>query len=261
MAIFRMYDGFRALLIEEHVFYTEQAKRLLLSQFNNIEKMAQSAVDELLANRYFDPETNDPIGIDEAAYDQTIEFGLLLSNLRERTLLSVIAGMAQEMEKKLRAWMERDLLWHLNGQHRTVKWMWEARWDELLTLFNQLGWDVKSASFYNDLEAMMLVVNVWKHGAGTSFDRLKDKFPSLLSDIGFSEPHFHHDYLAVDDDALETFSRAIAEFWKSVPATLGEIGTSVPEIKKLKKAYLDDLNALDRISAARRRAQTTPTAG
>lgn len=260
MVMFQMYDGYRALLIEEHLFYTEQAKKLLLSQFNNIDEMAQSAVDEFVSKRYFDPETDDSSSLSEAAYDQAIEFGLLLSNLRERTLLSVIAGMAQEMEKKLRAWMARELLWHLNGQRRTVEWAWRAKWEDLVILFHGLGWEIQRAPFYNDLEAMMLVVNVCKHGSGSSFDRLKAEFPMLLREVGAGEFQFHHDYLAVDDTTLETFSLAVVEFWKAMPATLGEMGTPVPGIKKLQTAYREDHEALDRISAARRETIITPKA-
>ena len=98
----------------------------------------------------------------------------------------------------------------------------------------------------------MLVVNVSKHGAGPSFDRLKDKFPSLLGDVGFGEFRYHHDHLAVDDEDVERFSAAIIQFWESVPERLGTIGASVSVPKAFQQAWQADLEARSASVALRR---------
>ena len=78
--LFHMMNSFRDSLIEEHLFYIEQARKRLLSSFSDM------VGDEWLARagRFFDPERHDPAWFEEEAREEAIKFYGLLSDMRER---------------------------------------------------------------------------------------------------------------------------------------------------------------------------------
>lgn len=113
--LFQMWGPFRQSLIDGHLFYVEQARKRLLTQFENIEAEADKASEDWLENNShrFDPDRDDPGSFYEAAGEAGIEFYRLLSDMRDQTQLSVVAGMFHEWDKQLRDWLVREIgHWH-----------------------------------------------------------------------------------------------------------------------------------------------------
>lgn len=247
---FQMWEFCRKNLMAEHCFYVEQARKRLLSQFENIETEADKAAEEHLEKMsiYFNPDKHDPSDFYEAAHDEGIAFYQLLSDMHENTRLSVIAGMFHQWDKKLRDWIVREMHhWH-HGENVT-KSIWKVDVTAIMDFLVAIGFDVKALPCYERLNAMRLVVNVFKHGNGSSFDELKVSFPELISDPlgrdgehGFPFDFVDHTYMKVSDAHLDQFSEAILGFWKSVPNEIYLLeDLDVP--KWFEKACLKDITA------------------
>jgi hypothetical protein len=235
--LFQMWEPYRRSLIAGHLFYVEQAKKRLLSQFEDIEAEAEkTAEDWLKRNEHrFDPDRHDSSDFYEAANEVGIEFYGLLSDMREQTRLSVVAGMFHEWDKKVRDWLVREIQhWHHGND--VVRVVWEADFKQLADLFESIGWPVRSTDYFRSLDACRLVVNVYKHGEGTSLDDLKKRFPEYLDDPFhdqggvFSDLRYRdHTHLKVSVEQFQAFSDAIVAFWKAVPGRISK--SNVKEVR------------------------------
>lgn len=236
--LFQMWGPFRQSLVKGHLFYVEQARKRLLSQFNDIETDADQAAEEWLeqSGRHFDPDRHDPSDFYEAAHDVGIEFHGLLNDMREQTRLSVVAGMFHEWDKQLRDWLVSEIRhWH-RGDNATLK-VWSADFGQIADLLESFGWNVRSADYFRALDACRLVVNVYKHGEGKSLDDLKNSFPEYLDDPfnGLDDAlsdmkYCNHTHLKVSDDQFQAFSDAIVAFWCDAPENVGDSQvTDVPD--------------------------------
>ncbi|STQ90034.1 hypothetical protein [Iodobacter fluviatilis] len=219
--LFQMYGPFRQSLIDEHLFYIEQAQKRLLSQFTDIEKEADSAAEEWLNQHkhYFDPDRDDPGSFYETANNAGIEFYRLLSDMRNQTYLNVVAGMFHEWDKKLRSWLVGEVHhWHL-GEKAAFK-IWAANFSEIFDLLECFSWPVRTTEYFGKLNACRLVVNVYKHGEGNAFADLKRDHPEYLSSFAEELSWYrmvNHTHLLVNDTQLQSFSDAIVAFWQGVP--------------------------------------------
>jgi hypothetical protein len=228
--LFQMWGPFRESLIAGHLFYVEQARKRLLSQFEDIETEADKAAEDWLekSSSRFDPDQHDPSDFYEAANDAGIEFYTLLSEMRDQTRLSVVAGMFHEWDKQLRDWLVREIQhWH-HGDAAALK-IWLADFQQIAELLESLGWEINSTAYFQSLDACRLVVNVYKHGKGKSLDELKVKYPEYLHDPfsgtggAFSGvEHRDHTHLKVSDPQFQAFSDAIVSFWQGVPENIFE---------------------------------------
>ena len=228
--LFQMWEPFRQSVIAGHRFYVEQAQKRLLSQFEDIEAEADKAADDWLAKSagHFDPDRHDPSDFYEAANDAGIEFYGLLSDMRDQTSLSVVAGMFHEWDKQFRDWLVREIKhWH-HGDTAALK-IWSADFGQIAELLESLGWKITSTNYFGQLDACRLVVNVYKHGRGKSLDDLKQKFPEYLKDPFhgsggmFSDvTHRDHKHLKASNDQFQAFSDAIVAFWQAVPENIFE---------------------------------------
>ncbi len=225
--LFQMWGLFRRSLIKGHEFYVDQARKRLLSQFENMSAEADKAADEWLeqSSGAFDPDRHDPGDFYEAAYEHSIEFYQLLSDMRDRTRLSVVAGMFHEWDKQLRDWLVREMHhWH-RGETAASK-VWSADFGKIADLLQSFGWNLRSAEYFNTLDACRLVVNVYKHGAGKSLDDLKQSYPHYLRDpadesLDLPDTRFlDHTHLKVTDEQFRAFSEAIVAFWRDVPENI-----------------------------------------
>ena len=242
-----MWEPYRQDLMAEHRFYVEQARKRLLSQFENIEAEADKAEEEHLEKMsiHFNPDKHDPSDFYEAAHDKGIEFYQLLSDMHENTRLSVIAGMFHQWDKKLRDWIVREMHhWH-HGENATGA-IWKADVPAIMDFLVAFGFNVKVLPFYDRLDAMRLVVNVFKHGNGRSLDELKESFPEFIPDPlgGGEEQRFlysflDHSDLKVTDAHLDQFSESILEFWMAVPKEIFLV-EEVDVPKWFEKAFLKD---------------------
>lgn len=220
---FQLADSERESLIAEHRFYVEQAQTRLLSQFANIEAEAELAEQEHWdrSGESFDPEWHDPGDLAEAARDHGVQFYQLLSDMLDRTRLSVVAGMYHHWDKSFRRFLIRELRWPrlVIGDH-TRRALWKLDSIKLEQLLRALGLDVRQFDSFPRMDAMRLVVNVFKHGEGQSLDDLRQHYPEFLRkntyDWGFSDDTD----MLVTDEHIETFAAAIESFWRELPPEL-----------------------------------------
>lgn len=221
--LFQMYGPFRQSLITSHLFYVEQARKRLLSQFEDIEAEAGKAAENWLEQHEdrFDPDRHDPGDFYEAAETAGFEFYGLLSDMRDQTCLSVVAGMFHEWDKQFRDWLVREIRhWH-HGDTAAQK-VWSADFGQIAELLEDLGWKISSTDYFRQLEACRLVVNVYKHGKGKSLDDLKRTYPEYLDDPFSDVEHCDHTQLKVSKDQFQAFSNAIVAFWQAVPENIRE---------------------------------------
>jgi hypothetical protein len=222
--LFQMWEPLRRSLVKGQQFYIEQASKRLLSQFNDIESEADKATTAWLEERtpYFDPDRHDPSDLYEAAHDAGVEFYQMLSDLRDQTRLSVVAGMYHEWDKQLREWLAREMgHWHMGGE--AIAQLWKADFGKIIELLECLGWSVRSQDYFSRLDACRLVINVYKHGNGSSLSELRTRYPEYLrgpfEGLVSAEltRHLDHTHLELTYEQCVAFSDTIVAFWEAVP--------------------------------------------
>ena len=220
----QMWGPFREHLIANHEFYVVEAKKRLLAQFNDdaMKVDADRHAEEWLASRaqFFDPDRDDPGSVYEQSWDESISFYQGLVDLQNTTRLSVIAGMYHEWEKQLRDWLGREMGEHRLGEH-THAAIWKVNIGDIFDFLECWQWPVRDKPYYADLHICHLVVNVYKHGRGNSFNSLQELAPDLVgakADLPrFFISALDYTNLEISDAKLDQFSDAIIAFWKDVP--------------------------------------------
>lgn len=243
-----MWRPYRQSLIEKHRFYVDQARSRLLSQFGNIESEADKAgADWLeLAGHHFDPERDCLEDFYEAAEDKSISFYQLLEEMRDNTRLSVVAGFYHELDKQLRDWMEREInKLHVGDDVR--KKIWLQNFESLVDFFALFDWKIRSKPYYATLNACRLVVNVYKHGEGSSFQDLKSQYSEYIrSDVSSNMDFKDYTDLEVSELQIDEFSASIVAFWNDVPERIFYNGLEeLPEW--FQKALQKDLKSIKRL--------------
>jgi len=253
LTLFEMWQPFRQSILRRHKFYVEQARVRLFSQFDNIQEDALEASEEWLEaqSRHFDPDRHDPADLCERANNIQIEFYQLLVDIHERTRLSVVAGIYHEWEKQFRQWTHDEIRRWYRGENVLSK-IWSVDVGKLAELFACLGWNFKNESYFPKLNACRLVVNVFKHGDGSSLNELKQRNPEYLfnplqnfDDMFSDVNHLDHTALKVSDEHIREFSDAIAVFWQDVPEQI----VNVPEASLpnwFERAVESDRKAIDK---------------
>tara|TARA_R110000787_G_scaffold13751_5_gene42870 strand:- start:27314 stop:28102 length:789 start_codon:yes stop_codon:yes gene_type:complete len=228
LVLFQMWSRFRQSLIESHLFYFEQANKRLLSQFDDIESEADKASAAWLEEnaQYFNQDVHDLGEFEEQAYDAGVEFYQLLSDMRDTTRLSVVAGMYQEWDKSLRQWLV-DEIHHWHNGNTVLSMVWKKDIARLIDLMESFDWKIRAKEYFPIIDACRLVINVHKHGDGNSLIDLKARHPEYLVDplkniIGNNSAFdfIDHTHLSVSVSQLEDFSDAIVAFWKDVPENI-----------------------------------------
>lgn len=225
--LFQMWGPYRSLLIEQHEFYVREARSRLLSRFENIEADADNAAEEWLAesDKWFGPD-DDPGSFYEEAYDVSIQHYQMLSDMREQTRLSVVAGMYHQWDKQLRDWLVSEIRhWH-HGDHVRDK-VWGADFASIIDLLESFGWPIRTTQYFKSLDECRLVVNVYKHGDGGALNALKQQHPQYLPDPlagargrPFDVSSRDHTDLRVDDQQFQAFVDAMPAFWRAVPESV-----------------------------------------
>jgi hypothetical protein len=248
LSMFQLMQGERDLRISEHRFYVEQAKTRLLSQFSNIAVEADQAevAHWERSGQSFDPDWHDPGDLVEAARDHGIVFYQLLSDMRDRTRLSVVAGMYHNWDKTFRRFLVREFRWPqlVIGDH-TRRALWKLDSAKLETLLIALGLNIRLYACYPRIDAMRLVVNVFKHGEGKSLDDLRSLYPEFLRASSHHWGAYDDTDMVVSDEHVEEFAAAIESFWLALPPELildGEAVLDVPdEFEKARKKDLANI--------------------
>lgn len=222
-----LWSGARAQFLALHQFYVEQMKSRILAQFNDLKAEADNygkAAYERIGARYGYGDV-DEADVAEAAYDEVIAHYQALTDLRKQVLLGGLAGMFHQWDKTLREHLERELI-HYFDREKIEKEVWKVPTADLLDLFEEFGWVVKGLSLYSKIDALQLVVNVYKHGKGRSLTELHSKYPEHVVDPlaahmpkGF-ELGLDHEWLTVTDAHFDEFAAAITDFWTAMPERL-----------------------------------------
>jgi len=252
--LFYMWEPFRQELIESHRFYVEQAQARLLDQFDNLEEEAHRYSEKWLEEKshLFDPDKHDPGDFYERAHDAGIEHYQLLCDMRERTFLSVISGVYHEWDKQLRDWITQELRhWHTGDNLKIA--VWKANFDEIIELLEGFEFSIKDKDFFSVLNQCRLIVNVYKHGDGNSFNDLLEKKPeyfdseltSLLGNDAFQ--FLDHTHLSVPSHYLDELSNAIIAFWQSIPERVF-LSEQMTLSGRFEKAFQKDMNANKKVS-------------
>ena len=179
--LFQLDEQFRQLIIKKHLFYVEQAQKRLLSQFDDIGGDADRAADEWLerSGRDIVPELYDPSDFYEQANEIDVELYFLLTEMSKQTHLNVVAGMFHNWDKQLRDWLAHEInYWHRGKE--VVSKVWSVDFGKIVDLLESFGWRLRAADYFCALDACRLVVNVHKHGEGSSLQELKNRHPEYL---------------------------------------------------------------------------------
>ena len=223
------------LRIKEQRFYLVQSKARLLPPFANIVAEADALEMEYVETipDYYDPENSDMSEVYDAAFHHGLEHYDLLQDMKSRTILSIVAGMYHHFDKCIRTMLARELRqggWVIGKNTRDI--IWKCSWRQLESLMRSFGWDMAKAPGYNQLEAMRLVVNVFKHGEGVAFQDLKNQFPQFIPAMAKDASpwsYVDHTDMAIEEHHLEPFSDAIIGFWEALPGQL----SIAPDVKTL----------------------------
>ncbi|MFZ6727684.1 hypothetical protein ACO0K2_19545 [Undibacterium sp. MH2W] len=225
--LLHMWDPFREMLIERHKFYVAQERIKLLSRFDDMECEANNAANEWIrrASRSFDADQDDIGAVYEAADAERIALYQLLKDMHKDVSLAVVAGMFHEWDKQLRHWLVHEIRhWHHGDEVRAK--VWAQDFCGIVEFFSCLGWDIRNRSYFPMLDACRLVVNVYKHGNGKSFQDLKQRYSEYLDIpsnriaveiLGMDCVDFRD--LTVTEAQIDRFSDAIISFWGDVPKT------------------------------------------
>lgn len=231
---FDIWGPWRESVIEQHRFYAEQGRNKLLSQFSNMEQEADEAAERWLEkqSQHFDPDRDDPGSFAEDAYHEGVEYYRLLSELRDQTRLSIVAGMYHAWDKELRRWLLKEIEhWHRGPT--VTDMVWKATFEDIVDLLVSTELAKPSAGYLQKLSACRYVVNVYKHGEGLSLKKLKVSHPEYLriQPANGSTPDMRwidHTHLLVTDKQLDEFSSAIVEFWRTIPSRVRSKTLNVP---------------------------------
>ena len=101
-----------------------------------------------------------------------VDFYEYSMEMKRQITLACLATLYHEWEKEVRSHLEREI--HRWG-YRTAKegQLWKAPVSDILDLLEKQGWGIRNRKWYELLDACRLIVNVYKHGKGSSFDDLK----------------------------------------------------------------------------------------
>lgn len=222
-SLFYMWEPYRQSLINAHLFFVEQSKERLLAQFHKLEqvKCAENFIEKwMLENSHrFDPDFYDEGDL----YHEACERYSTLISLGRQVQFSVVAGMYYEWDKSLRKWLADEIRkWH-SGE-TVLGEIWRVDFGKLTELLQTLGWKVREQEYFTKLDACRLVVNIYKHGNGRSFEELKENYPEYLPDsfgqkrdVFSGSAYLDYTSLKVTEEQMQDFSDAIVAFWQDVP--------------------------------------------
>ena len=231
ITIFYMWGTRREGLIAEHQFYVSEGKKRLTNQFSDkaaIEQEATAFGEAWLkrAGRHFNPDRHDVGSFYEQAQDEEIQHYAALDELGNSARLALIAGMYHYWERSLREWLtSRDCTGHFHKGDHLPRAIWGAGFFPVLELFQCIGLFQAGCTIRDRLDTCRMVVNTYKHGAGSSADQLKAKRPELFDQYGLRAKSTLVNYAAltdytdlyVEDAQIDEFADAIEEFWRAIP--------------------------------------------
>lgn len=208
-------------ILTRHDFFMDQVKDRVFRNFSNLEEEADAAANrawQTLMRRPSDGE-DDPGDLAEVATEAGIDFYEYGMEMKRQVTLACLATLFHDWEKKVRSHLEREIQ---RWGFRTAKedQLWTAPVSDILDFLQEQGWEIKRRDWYALLDACRLIVNVYKHGKGPSFNELKKKYPQYLKyDSKFLEPE--HTDLELSEQEFDELGGAVRRFWEEFPSSLG----------------------------------------
>lgn len=149
-----------------------------------------------------------------------------LLDLKKQVLLGSLAGMYHQWDKDLREHLDRELS-RYTGSQWVDKHVWKPASIKVLDILTEFGWQVKTEPFFDLIQACHIVINVYKHGKGTSLKDLHAQYPKYLPDplalYGHSwggEDFIDYAWLNVTKEDFDEFGGAMHDFWMAMPERL-----------------------------------------
>jgi hypothetical protein len=220
-----MWHGNRRRYLERHDFYVEQIKERVFSQFRDIEEQAKAyggAAYESLCSMPGD-ENTDLADLAESAHDQSVDFYMMLGDLKKQVLLGALAGLYHQWDKDLRDFLEHELRHDLTAEF-AVKESWLPNIGEIFDTLKEFGWDCTTVPFYEKIDGCRLIVNAYKHGKGKSLNDLAARFPEYLPNpIQETSPLFtgneflDPEWLDISETQFDELAAALRQFWEAFP--------------------------------------------
>lgn len=213
----------RQLLLERHDFYVAQVKKRVLAFMTDelVEAEVEAHGDEVYAElgAYASPD-GDPSDLYERVHDEQVYRYGLLTNLRRDMTLAALATAYHLWERELREFIEHEVRRYVTDPDPIV---WGNR-DGVFGTLGRLDWNVESEPFYRLLEASNLLVNVHKHGKGSSFTTLLEQFPQYvptpIKDMPFIGHMVDHNDVVISESQLDELLGALRSFWVAMPQDL-----------------------------------------
>ncbi|WP_147200834.1 hypothetical protein [Pantoea sp. CCBC3-3-1] len=210
------------IILEPHTFYVAEARRRLLSQFNDISREADKKEQQVYEalGRSFNPDYDDEFDSAERAYQEGISHYLNLHEMQNIVTLALTAGMYHQFDKALRDKLSREVS-HWQDRDIWEPMIWNLDLPQVIELMDWIGLGVTGKPFYPKINACRLVVNVYKHGYGQSHKTLIETFPEYYPQtFAHSMPRYSDprpEQLKVSEAQFVEFSDAIEAFWRSFP--------------------------------------------
>lgn len=218
----------RSHFIKQHIFLFDQFNSRVLIQFkdSDISAAADKYAEEIYQKLgQHAPPDADPSEYAEHAYEERIEFGLGLMEMREHLVLSGLSYLYHQWDKNLREFLERELSWYFE-KDAVEKEVWKTSSKPVFDILKEFGFDVEALQSYETLDTLRLVVNVFKHGKGNSLDQLKKRQPSYFKGCDTDDDnrallnHKDHNDLEISKDQFTELAGAIRDFWACFPDRL-----------------------------------------
>ena len=191
IATLYLSDLNRDYIIKNHNLLLEQFTTRILPHFDEDyieEEMEKYADDQGLYG--------------DSGHERQIDFGIDLMEMRNRLILSGLVILYHNWEKVFFEFIEFELL---------KKYFKKPL--SMFDLLNEFEWNIKTQEFYNNLNLLRLVVNVFKHGDGPSYEKLKKLKPIYF-------PVEHYACLEINMDEFKKLADSIEKFWCKFPKDL-----------------------------------------
>lgn len=216
-----MHNSVKEMYLERHQFFTQQIRSRILSQFADVDGDAEAfrhTEYERLGQEFREGEEEVAVAL---AQDNAEDFYMLLSDMKNDMELASVAAMYHRWDKDLRDFLERELN-HSVEPDQTADAAWDSDPIAAFRLLKAFGWDCEPLPFFNVIQNLRLVVNVYKHGKGRSLTDVARRCPQYLSRQPASGTVDDPDYedLMVSTEQFDQFATAIDEFWRAFPERL-----------------------------------------
>ncbi len=221
------------MLLGRHDFSVEQVKLRVLGNFDNMEESAEHAATEMygLIGSMPDSDRLDWADVAEAVRDHRDEFYMMLNEMKVQTTLGALALIYHQWDKDFRTFMERELS-RFYDRDGVTKFCWQSNIGILFDTLEEFGWVIREASWFPLINQCRLIVNVYKHGKGSSLYTLAKEHPEYLGgpfdDINTATWLQIADYrhLSITQEEFDQITDALRLFWVELPENL-----SLPEAK------------------------------